>query len=59
MLIDGGSTLNLVSSAVCKDLNLQVKAQAQIKINLPNGEKLLVMLSVKTSFGGGMELSSR
>lgn len=37
VLVDGGSTLNLVSSYLCKALDLTVQQQTPVTIKLPNG----------------------
>lgn len=37
MLVDSGSSINLLSNKLCQDLKLQTKTQAVTKIQLPNG----------------------
>lgn len=37
VLIDGGSSLNFISTQLCEDLGLQTEKQTPVKINLPNG----------------------
>lgn len=38
ILVDGGSTLNLVSTHICDKLELQVEVVPPVPIKLPNGE---------------------
>lgn len=40
ILIDGGSSLNIISHDLCKDLGLQVMPQNTITMSLPNGTTL-------------------
>lgn len=41
ILIDGGSTLNLISSALCEELKLYVKPHNPVVMTLPNGSEFV------------------